>query len=155
MRRLIALVLVGAALLGCVARGESSGLSVSASGEEIRPGKAVVISFSLPRAGRYSLRLRDEAGSVLAVIAEDRQGNEGYNALYWNGTEGGVAAPQGEWRLVLETEAGETAELIVETDNRISHEEPRISTLPGSPGEKTCMSRSLGSGRSGWREPAS
>ena len=110
MKRLIALLLVGAALLGGVARGEPSGLTLSASGEEIRPGKAVVISFFLSRAGTYSLRLLDEAGNVQAVIAEDRQGNEGYNALYWNGTDGGVAAPQGEWRLVLETDAGETAE---------------------------------------------
>ena len=113
MKRLIALLLVGAALLGRVALGEPSGLSVSASGEEIRPGKAVVISFSLPRAGTYSLKLLDEEENVQAVIAGERQGSEGYNALYWNGTDGGVAAPQGEWRLVLETDAGETAETAV------------------------------------------
>ena len=106
MKRLIALLLVGAALLGGVARGEPSGLTLSASGEEIRPGKAVVISFFLSRAGTYSLRLLDEAGNVQAVIAEERQGNEGYNALYWNGTDGGVAAPQGNggwcWRRMRE-----------------------------------------------------
>ena len=106
-------LLLPAACLG--ESGESPqgpGLRLEMWAEEIRPGKAVVIAVTLPEDGSYSLHLTDAEGQSVCAAAEDRAGKAGLNTLYWNGTQGGVPAPEGAWRLVLEA-SGNTAEIPV------------------------------------------
>ncbi len=96
-------------LLTAAALAEEQALSVTVPEEVIRPGRAVVISFTVPEAGEISLRLLDEAGLEIAVISRDKYAYAGVNHIYWNGTWNGYPAPEGTWRLVLEKGA-ETAE---------------------------------------------
>ena len=88
-------------LLAGIALGEGSGLSVSAPREEIRPGRPVIVSFTVPEDGVCDVGLRNETGDTVMIIAEGRPVQAGYNSLYWNGTCGGVPVPEGEWYLTI------------------------------------------------------
>ena len=94
-------------LLIGVARGEGGELRVSVEGI-VRPGAATLVSVSVPEEGVYDLVMTDGDGQTLCVIAENRPAEAGVNLLYWNGTYQGVAAPEGEWQLVM-TQGGNTA----------------------------------------------
>ena len=106
IRRLI-LALTAFLLMAGAARAEAPGLSVALSAETVRPGKAVVITVRLPEDGLFSLLLEDENGIVVSAAAENREGRAGENIFYWNGTRNGVAAPAGEYRMVLEAAGGQ------------------------------------------------
>ena len=94
--------------IGAAAAGESA-LSIDAPGKEIRPGRPVVLTFTVPEEGVCSIGIRNaENGSALS-IAEDRAAVAGYNAIYWNGTCGGLPVPEGNWLLTIRM-GGETAE---------------------------------------------
>ncbi len=100
MRRLMAAAVMLLVLLAGIALGEGSGLSVSAPREEIRPGRPVIVSFTVPEDGVCDVGVRNETGTV-RTIAEGRPVQTGYNSLYWNGTCGGVPVPEGEWYLTI------------------------------------------------------
>ena len=106
MRRLAAAA-AALALLAGAARGESTVLQVYLQGV-VRPGAASYVSFTVPRAGECDLTLQDAEGKTVSVVAEKRSAQAGVNTLYWNGTWQGVAAPEGEWTLVLR-QGGQTA----------------------------------------------
>ena len=113
MKRLV-LLLLAAMLLGTGwmktdARAEAPEMRISISAEILLPGEYAVIAFTVPEDGTCRIRLEDGDGNPVFAVAEDRPAQAGYNAMYWNGTRDGVAAPQGAWRLVLEMN-GQTAE---------------------------------------------
>lgn len=109
MRKYLSLLLVLILLLPCLALGEAgAGLSVSALEDVLRPGKAVLITFTVPDAGAVNLRLLDDAGAEVSVAVLNLAAQQGENSVWWNGTYGGVPAPEGSYRLVLE-QNGQTA----------------------------------------------
>lgn len=110
MRKYLSLLLVLILLLPCLALGEAgAGLSVSALEDVLRPGKAVLITFTVPEAGAVNLRLLDDSGAEVSVAVLNLAAQQGENSVWWNGTYGGVPAPEGSYRLVLE-QNGQTAE---------------------------------------------
>ena len=81
---------------------EDTGLAVTAPNEEIRPGRASIIVINAPVDGSCSIYLEDEDGTRVCTVVENRVVTEGYNALYWNGTDAGLPAPVGEWTMTAE-----------------------------------------------------
>ena len=108
MKRLALAVMICLLMLAGAAFAEAPGLSIDAPREEICPGRPVVVSFTVPEDGTCSIGLENGEG-VSLVISENRSVTAGYNAMYWNGTCGGVPVPEGEWRLIIRMD-GETAE---------------------------------------------
>ena len=109
MRRLAAAVMICLLMLTGIALAEDPGLSIAAPREEIRPGRPVVLSFTVPEDGTCSLMLEDETGDAMLLIADKRNVTAGYNAMYWNGTFEGLPVPEGAWRLIIRMN-GMTAE---------------------------------------------
>ena len=101
MRKLAAAVMICLLVLGGTAFAADSGLSIDGFREEIRPGRPVVVSFTVPEDGVCSVSLTDAAGATNLVIDAERQVTAGRNALYWNGTCDGVPVPEGEWLLTV------------------------------------------------------
>ena len=101
MRRLLAAAAAVLTLWVCSALAEDSGLSIDAPREEIRPGRPVIVSMTVPEDGTCSIGLRDETGGTVFTIAEERTVTAGYNSLYWNGTCDGVPVPAGEWIMTV------------------------------------------------------
>ena len=60
MKRLIAAMLIGLVLLAGIAFAEDPGLSIAAPGEEIRPGRPVVLSFTAPEDGACTIALTND-----------------------------------------------------------------------------------------------
>ena len=108
MKRLALAVMICLLMLAGAAFAEAPGLSIDAPREEIYPGRPVVVSFTVPRDGTCTIGLENGEG-VSLVISENRNVTAGYNAMYWNGTCGGVPVPEGDWRLIIRID-GETAE---------------------------------------------
>ena len=108
MKRLALAVTICLLMLAGAVFAEAPGLSIDAPREEICPGRPVVVSFTVPEDGTCSIGLENDEG-VSLVISGDRSVTAGYNAMYWNGTCGGVPVPEGEWRLTVRMD-GKTAE---------------------------------------------
>ena len=105
-RQIIALILIlvtAAAPSGALAQGE--GLTFEEVPAELRPGKAVKISFYSPKAAETRLLVEDEGGLLIGTAADDIQAKEGHNDVFWDGEllegEGGML-PAGDYYLVLE-----------------------------------------------------
>ena len=101
MRRLLVIALAILMLRACAALAEGSALSIDAPREEIRPGRPVVLSFTVPEDGTCSIDLHDEAGTSVLNIAEGRAVRAGYNSMYWNGTCEGIPVSEGTWILTI------------------------------------------------------
>ena len=101
MRRLIAAAVVLLVMLAGIAAAENPALGIDAPREEIRPGRPVVLSFTVPEDGTCSIGLRDEAGASELTITEERAVRAGYNSMYWNGTCEGVPVAEGTWILTI------------------------------------------------------
>ena len=108
MRKWLCLLLIGL-LMPLPGRGEGSGVSVSAPEGTVRPWESALILYTLPEAGLVDLYLTDETGENRFTVARDVNGIAGQNSIFWNGTHLHQPAPEGTWRLILETQ-GETAE---------------------------------------------
>ena len=87
-------------LLAGIALGEGPGLSINAPREEIRPGRPVIVSFTVPEDGTCSIGLQNESGNSL-TIADGRAVKAGYNSMYWNGTCDGVPVSEGKWIMTI------------------------------------------------------
>ena len=109
MRRLVPAVLIWMMLWISAALAETPGLGIEPFREEIRPGRPVVVSFTVPEDGTCSIGLADETDAVYLNITENRAVTAGFNAMYWNGTCGGVPVAAGPWRMVIRMN-GMTAE---------------------------------------------
>ena len=109
MRRLAGAVMICLLMLAGIAFAEDPGVSIGALREEIRPGRPVIVSFTVPEDGVCRIGLTDETGETVLTIAEERAVTAGYNSLYWNGTCNGVVVPEGDWLLSVRMN-GMTAE---------------------------------------------
>ena len=105
MRKLLSLLLCVSLLLAALptvpALAEEYRPSVEPVTETIRPGKAILLAFTVPESGPVSLRLVNEAGETVTVVVEDHWATVGRNELWWNGTHESVFAPTGTWQLEL------------------------------------------------------
>ena len=113
-RQIIALILIlvtAAAPSGALAQGE--GLTFEEVPAELRPGKAVKISFYSPKAAETRLLVEDEGGLLIGTAADDIQAKEGHNDVFWDGEllegEGGML-PAGDYYLVLEQDGSKVRE---------------------------------------------
>ena len=70
MRKLMTAAVILLVLMVGIALGEGSSLSIDAPREEIRPGRPVIVSFTVPEDGTCSIGLRNEAGAELTVAGE-------------------------------------------------------------------------------------
>lgn len=151
MRRLISLLLLCCLLLPAPwAMAEPAALSVQPVSETIRPGRSVLLGFTVPEQGEIDLCLEDEKGNELSVIVLGYEVEPGLNQVYWNGTYGGYPAPEGRYQLVL-TMNGSRASVPVtvgsqapylnnmQVENRlITPEQPlRVSFYAGAAGRIT------------------
>ena len=105
MKKLL-LLLLGLVLCAAAASAEGA-LSISDPGE-IRPGKAVLITFTAG-AGSVDITLEDEAGQPLSVVVAGQPTVAGENRVWWNGTHNAIPAPQGDARMVIRQD-GQSAE---------------------------------------------
>ena len=97
---LLCLCLLAAALPAALA--EEADIVLEPVGETIRPGKAVLLTFTAAESGAATLRLVDEAGETVITVLENYQATVGVNQFMWNGTYEGIFAPAGAWMLELQ-----------------------------------------------------
>ncbi|MBR6029385.1 MAG: L,D-transpeptidase family protein [Clostridia bacterium] len=100
MRKILSLLLILTLLPLCTAA-EGASLGITPVTEVIRPGRAVLLSFSVPEAGVADLDLVNESGERLSVAVLDLSVRQGLNHVWWNGTYESVPAPEGSWLLRL------------------------------------------------------
>ena len=91
MRKLLILLL---SLFLSVAMAEGEVLSIQTPAEAIRPGKAFLLTFTVPEEGECTLALRDMNGQPVLTVVE-MSAAAGTNQLWWNGTANGTAAAEG------------------------------------------------------------
>ena len=107
MRKLLCLFLT-LLFLPVIAVAEAWTLGIDTPAEAIRPGKAFLLSFTVPADGVCSLALRNMTGAFVAEVVSDLTVSAGRNQLWWNGTSGGVAPAEGVYQRTL-TMAGQEA----------------------------------------------
>ncbi len=100
-------------LLPCMAAAEETAVSLLAPAETIRPGKAILLTYTVPTDGTADLSLRDAQGNIVMSVLTGQQAVAGANMLWWNGTANGVSAPEGVYQLVLTFGAEESAATVV------------------------------------------
>lgn len=110
MRKLLILLL---ALFLSVAMAEGEVLSIQTPAEAIRPGKAFLLTFTVPEAGECSLSLRDTDGQPVLSVVDALPVSAGMNQMWWNGTANGTAAAEGVYQLVLTMNGEEAACTVV------------------------------------------
>ena len=80
---------------------EGPAMSISPLSEAIRPGKAMLLTFSVPKDGRGRLTLQDLAGNFVMEVVNDLAVTAGENMVWWNGTFMGVSPQEGAYQLAL------------------------------------------------------
>lgn len=109
MRKLLCMLLCLTLLPVLPVLSEAATLSIEPLPGVIRPGKAVLLTFSVPSAGECDLFLRAADGSTVQPVVQAQSVTTGVNHLWWNGTYNGAPAPEGTYALVL-TQNGAEAE---------------------------------------------
>lgn len=108
MRKLLCVVLCLALLpIAALAEQEAPALLLDKVAEVIRPGKAVLLTFTVPGEGVADVTLCTASGDEVLTVVEAHPVSAGYHQLWWNGTYAGVPAEAGEYLLTLHFE-GET-----------------------------------------------
>lgn len=110
MRRLLTLLL---SLFLSAAVAEGAALSIDTPAEAIRPGKAFLLTFTVPEDGECTLTLRDMEGQHVLTVVDALSVSAGKNQLWWNGTADGASAAEGVYQLVLDMNGTETACAVV------------------------------------------
>lgn len=114
MRRIICLLMCLMFLPVMAATAESTAaLSVSAPAQTIRPGKAFLLSFTVPQDGLCDLALEDAQGETVLEIVTGFDARAGLNQMWWNGTNGGQSAPEGVYQLVVRQDGAEASAAVV------------------------------------------
>ena len=101
MRKLLSLLLTLLFLPVISIGAEGAVLSIDTPAESIRPGKAFLLSFTVPEEGECQLSLRDVTGQHVMDVVTDLYAWPGQNQMWWNGTAGGVSPAEGLYLLVL------------------------------------------------------
>lgn len=102
MRKLLCMLLCLTLLLPTLpVLSEVATLSIEEPEGTVRPGKAVLLTFSVPAAGECDLLLLDADGSTVQPIVLAQPVSTGVNHLWWNGTYQGAPAPEGSYALTL------------------------------------------------------
>ena len=87
MRKLLCMLLCLTLMTPFVPAGaEAATLSVEAPAGAVRPGKAILLTFSVPAAGECDLLLVDAAGETVQPVVQGQTVATGVNHLWWNGT---------------------------------------------------------------------
>ncbi len=84
-------------------------LSLETPAGVIRPGKATLLTFSVPEYGMVELLVVNNNGETVSVVSDTFLANPGVNSIWWNGTFNGVFAPEGAFTLLLRTAQGEVS----------------------------------------------
>ena len=113
MRKLLCLLLTLLFLPVFSVSAEGAVLSIDTLAEAIRPGKAFLLSFSVPDQGECDLFLRDVEGNFVMNVVTDLSVSAGQNQLWWNGTANGVSAAEGVYQLVLAMDGAEASATVV------------------------------------------
>ena len=101
MRKLLCLLLTLLFLPILPAVAEGAALAIDPLAEAIRPGKAFLLTFTVPEDGLCDLTLTDIEGDFTMPVVTDLAVTVGSNQLWWNGTSGGVSPAEGVYQLVL------------------------------------------------------
>ena len=101
MRKLLCLLLTLLFLPILPAMAEGAALAIDPLVEAIRPGKAFLLTFTVPEDGLCDLTLTDLTGDFTMPVVSDLTVTTGSNQLWWNGTSGGVSPAEGVYQLVL------------------------------------------------------
>lgn len=112
MRKLLCLLLT-LLVLPALAGAESPALAIDTPAEAVRPGKAFLLTFTVPQAGSCDLTLRDMQGGYVMDVVSDVTVSAGSNQLWWNGTSGGISPAEGVYQLVLAMDGAEAACTVV------------------------------------------
>ena len=112
MRKLLCLLLT-LLVLPALAGAESPALAIDTPAEAVRPGKAFLLTFTVPQAGSCDLTLRDMQGGYVMDVVSDVSVSAGSNQLWWNGTSGGISPAEGVYQLVLAMDGAEAACTVV------------------------------------------
>ncbi|MBQ3155783.1 MAG: L,D-transpeptidase family protein [Clostridia bacterium] len=116
MRKLLCLLLTVLFLPVLSVSAESPALSIDTPAEAVRPGKAFLLSFSVPADGDCDLILRDMSGNAVMTVVTDLAVTAGRNQLWWNGTSAGVPAKENVYQLALVMDGQETSCTVVVGD---------------------------------------
>ncbi len=101
MRKLLCLLLTLLFLPVISIGEEAAALTIDTPAEIIRPGKAFLLSFSVPQEGECDLTLQDVTGQHVMDVVTDLYAWAGPNQMWWNGTASGVSPAEGVYLLVL------------------------------------------------------
>ena len=112
MRKLLCLLLT-IMLLPVTLWAEGPVLSIDTPAEAVRPGKAFLLSFSVPQDGECALTLKDMGGNFVMEVVSGLQVSAGVNQMWWNGTSQGVSPAEGVYQLVLTMDGQEAASTVV------------------------------------------
>ncbi len=112
MRKILCLLLM-LMLLPLSATAERPALSICTPAEAFRPGKAFLLSFTVPSDGVCDLVLEDMSGNYVMDVVTDLTVSAGQNQLWWNGTSGGASAAEGVYQLVLTMDGAQTSCTVV------------------------------------------
>ena len=112
MKKLFCLLLT-LLLLALTASAETAAPSIDTPAEAIRPGKAFVLTFTVPEEGSCDLVLQDMEGNFVMDVVSGITASAGVNQLWWNGTSDGVSPAEGIYQLVLRANGQEAACTVV------------------------------------------
>ncbi|MBR3764655.1 MAG: L,D-transpeptidase family protein [Clostridia bacterium] len=111
-------------------------LSLDPVTEVIRPGKAVLLGFTVPADGVCDLILRSDAGETVLPVVMELPVTAGRNHLWWNGTYGGVFAPEGTLSMVLTMDGLEASQPVT-----VGSAAPYITSITAMKDVETCIMR--------------
>ena len=92
---------------------EAAALTIDTPAEIIRPGKAFLLSFSVPQEGECDLTLQDVTGQHVMDVVTDLYAWAGQNQMWWNGTAGGVSPAENVYKLVVAMDGQEASCTVV------------------------------------------
>ena len=101
MRKLLCLLLTLLFLPVMSFGEEAAALTIDTPAEAIRPGKAFLLSFTVPEEGDCDLALKDVTGQHVMDVVTDLHVSAGQNQLWWNGTANGVSPAEGLYLLTI------------------------------------------------------
>ena len=113
MRKFFCLLLTLLLLPILPASAEGAALSIDTPAEAIRPGKAIVLTFSVPMDGACDLILREMDGDFVMDVVRGMSVTAGRNQVWWNGTSGGQSPAEGLYQLTLSMAGQETGCVVV------------------------------------------